>query len=158
MNSLISYKNFFLIIFLISIFTLIAAVYIEFILEVKPCKLCLYQRFPYIIAIFICFFGYIFNKKLFWLYLLSVCFVISIFLSGYHVGIENNIFSEYSGCKVNNLNLTNKLEILESLKNSSPNCKDVNFNIFGLSLATINLIISVLIASFTIKVIINEKK
>mgnify|MGYP001217827015 CR=1 FL=1 len=153
-----TFKKIYILILFLSITSLLGAIYIEYILQEKPCKLCLYQRIPYLIAIFICFFGYIFNKKLFWLYLLSVCFVISIFLSGYHVGIENNIFSEYSGCKVNNLNLTNKLEILESLKNSSPNCKDVNFNIFGLSLATINLIISVLIASFTIKVIINEKK
>ena len=58
MNTILSLKNFFLAVAFISIFTLVGAVYIEFILGAKPCKLCVYQRFPYIIAIFICYFGY----------------------------------------------------------------------------------------------------
>ncbi len=151
-------KKFYIFILFFSIVSLLGAVYIEYILQEKPCKLCLYQRIPYLAAIFISFFGYNFNKNLLWLYLLLIIFIVSIFLSGYHSGIENNIFNEYSGCSVDNLNLTNKTELLNSLKNSLPNCKDVNFRIFGLSLATLNFIISIIITVFIVNKIINEKK
>jgi len=151
-------KKFYIFILFFSIVSLLGAVYIEYILQEKPCKLCLYQRIPYLAAIFISFFGYNFNKNLLWLYLLLIIFIVSIFLSGYHAGIENNIFNEYSGCSVDNLNLTNKTELLNSLKNSLPNCKDVNFRIFGLSLATLNFVISIIITIFIVNKIINEKK
>jgi len=151
-------KKFYIFILFFSIVSLLGAVYIEYILQEKPCKLCLYQRIPYLAAIFISFFGYNFNKNLLWLYLLLIIFIVSIFLSGYHAGIENNIFNEYSGCSVDNLNLTNKTELLNSLKNSLPNCKDVNFRIFGLSLATLNFIISIIVTVFIVNKIINEKK
>ena len=151
-------KKFYIFILFFSIVSLLGAVYIEYILQEKPCKLCLYQRIPYLAAIFISFFWYNFNKNLLWLYLLLIIFIVSVFLSGYHAGIENNIFNEYSGCSVDNLNLTNKTELLNSLKNSLPNCKDVNFRIFGLSLATLNFVISIIITIFIVNKIINEKK
>ena len=158
MNIFLNKKNFYLLILFYSLFAILFALYVEYILGYKPCKLCVYQRIPYLAAIFISFFGYNFNKNLLWLYLLLIIFIVSIFLSGYHAGIENNIFNEYSGCSVDNLNLTNKTELLNSLKNSLPNCKDVNFRIFGLSLATLNFIISIIITVFIVNKIINEKK
>ena len=144
MERLFSLKNFYLLVALLSILTLISAVYIEYVLGIRPCKLCLYQRVPYIIAIFLCFFGYSNFKNLLWGYLLILTFVTSLILSGYHAGIENNIFQEFSGCSANNLNITDKAELLNSLNENIPNCKDIGFTILGLSLATINLIISML--------------
>ena len=157
MNKINSIKNYYLIILLICIVSLLSAVYIEYVLNIRPCTLCLYQRVPYIISIFICFFGYNYHKNLYWLIFLIIIFIISSVLSGYHVGIENNIFEEFSGCTGNNINITNKVELLESLNNSMPNCKNVDFKILGLSLATINFIISVVISSVSIKYFINEK-
>ena len=154
MNSI---KTYYLIIFITVIISLLSAVYIEYVLNVKPCTLCLYQWFPYIIAIFLCFFGYNYPKNLSWLLIIIITFVISTLISGYHVGIENNIFKEFSGCTGNNLNIINKTELLESLNNSMPNCKTVTFKILGLSLATINFIISILISVISFKYFINEK-
>ena len=154
MNSI---KTYYLIIFITVTISLLSAVYIEYVLNQAPCKLCLYQRIPYIISIFICFIGFNYHKNFLWLFLLILIFLISIGLSGYHVGIENNIFQEFSGCTNNNLNITNKSELLNSLSKTLPNCKDVNFRIFGLSLATINLIISFLIVMLSVVFIKNEK-
>ena len=106
MNRLFNTKNFYLIVALLSIFTLISAVYIEYVLDAKACKLCLYQRIPYIFAIFVCFFGYSNLKNILWIYVLSLTFLSSFLLSGYHTGIENNIFAEFSGCTANNLKIT----------------------------------------------------
>ena len=157
MKKILEIKKFYSLVLLVCIISLVSAVYIEYIMQQKPCKLCIYQRLPYLVAIFICFFGYNFSKNFLWIYLLIVTFVISTILSGYHVGIENNIFNEFSGCKNNNLDITDKSKILESLNNNMPKCKDVNFRIFGLSLATINFMISLIIIAISILIIKNEK-
>ena len=157
MYKLISIKNFYLIIAIISIVTLLSAVFIEYFLGIKPCKLCLYQRFPYILSIFFCFFGYSQYNKIIWLYLLSVTFLFSLIISFYHVGIENYIFPEFSGCSANNLNITDKEDLLNSLNNFIPNCKDVTYRILGFSLATINVLISGLILIISLLLIKNEK-
>ena len=157
MKKILEIKKFYSLVLFICIISLISAVYIEYIMEQKPCKLCIYQRLPYLFAIFICFFGYNFSKNFLWIYLLIITFFISTILSGYHVGIENNIFSEFSGCTSNSLNITDKSKILESLSNNMTGCKEVNFRVFGLSLATINFMISLIISSISILIIKNEK-
>ena len=142
---------------LVSIFSILTALYIEKILSVPVCKLCMYQRIPYIFSIIICFFGFFYPNNKIWIYLLIVSFVGSLFISGYHIGIENAIFPEFSGCTNDSLNTINKLELLQSLNNFLPNCKDVNFRIFGLSLATINFLISITLAAITIRYFYYEK-
>ncbi len=124
-------KKFFLIILLVSIFSLISAIYIEYVLKIYPCKLCIYQRIPFILSVFICFFGYNLNDKTIWL-------------------LANSIFSEFSGCTNDSLNIQDKDQLLNKLKDINVSCKDVVFKIFGLSLATINLIISLTIITLGI--------
>ena len=84
-------------------------------------------------------------------------FLISFILSLYHVGIEQSIFPEFSGCVADTSNITDKQKLLESLNETPPNCKDVNFKIIGLSLATINVLISFGIVFFSFILIKNEK-
>ena len=157
MEKILTIKKFYLLIFLISTISLLGAVFIENVLEQSPCRLCLYQRIPYLISIFICFFGFNYYKNFLWMYLLLILFIISAILSGYHVGIENSIFEEFSGCTSENINITNKLDLLNSLKKTMPSCKNIDFKLFGLSLATINLIISLIISAISITLIKYEK-
>ena len=157
MNRLINIKFFYFLIFLLSIFTIISAIYIEYVIGAKPCKLCLYQRIPYLFAIFVSILGYNYNKRIIWVYVLLFIFLISFILSLYHVGIEQSIFPEFSGCVADTSNITDKQKLLESLNETPPNCKDVNFKIIGLSLATINVLISFGIAFFSFILIKNEK-
>ena len=157
MNKFLTIKNFNFVVALICIFSLLSAVYIEKVLGVIPCKLCMYQRLPYMIAIFFCFLGYNYYKNLLWMFFLTITFFSSLMLAGYHVGIENGLFAEFSGCTTDNLNLVDKKKLLESLNQIIPNCKDVTFKLFGLSLATINLFISLIILIISIVLIKNEK-
>ena len=142
---------------LISIFAILSALYIEHILSVPACKLCFYQRIPYLFSIIICFLGYFFPKNKIWLYLLILTFVSSLIISGYHFGIEQNIFSDFSGCTNQNLNTIDKSKLLNSLNEFLPNCKDVNFRILGFSLATINFLLSIALTVITIKYFYYEK-
>ena len=92
------YNFFYPSILLICILIILLALYIEYILSVPACKLCLYQRIPYIFAIIISFFGYFFLENKILILLLIVTFLVSAAISGYHIGIENNVFNEFSGC------------------------------------------------------------
>jgi len=157
MNNFLELKKFYIIIFTISLLSLLIAIFIEFYLGYPPCKLCIYQRIPYLIAIFITFLGISYNKNLIWLYILLIIFLLSVLLSGYHFGIEQGIFSEFSGCTGNLLNVTDKEELLKLLNSKTISCKNVDFTIFGLSLASINLLLSSLILILNLIVLKNEK-
>ena len=151
-------KNFYLIIFLISLISIISALYIEYILQYEPCKLCIYQRLPYMAAIFVSFIGlnYSTNDKI--LIIIIMIFTLSATISGYHFGIENNLIEEISSCTNNSLDISNKSKLLETLNKSMPvDCKDATFKILGISLAAINTILSILIVIFSIRTLVYEK-
>ena len=151
-------KNFYLIILIISMISIISALYIEYILQYEPCKLCIYQRLPYIAAIFISFIGFNYSSNDKILIILIMIFTLSAIISGYHFGIENNLFDELSACVNDSLDISNKSKLLESLNQSMPvNCKDATFKILGVSLAAINTILSVLIVIFSIRTLTYEK-
>ena len=157
MNNIFEIKKFYIIIFIISLLSLLTALYIEFILKYEPCKLCIYQRIPYLIAIFITILGISYYKNLIWLYALLIVFFSSFLLSGYHFGVEQEIFKEFSGCTANSINILDKNELLKSLTTEVKSCKNVEFRILGLSLASINFLLSFLIFVLILKVIKNEK-
>ena len=157
MNIFLNKKNFYLFILFCSLLAIFFALYVEYVLGYKACKLCLYQRMPYIIAIFISFVGYNYYKNNKILILIIVIFLISFFISGYHYGIENNIFDEFSGCTNESLETIDKSEILKSLNSNIASCKDVNFKLFGISLAGINLLLSLLIVAYSIRTLVYEK-
>mgnify|MGYP001402123151 FL=1 len=157
MNKIFEIKKFYTIIFTISLLSLLIALYIEFFLGYQPCKLCIYQRIPYLIAIFLTFLGINYSKNLIWLYALLLIFFSSFLLSGYHLGIEQEIFKEFSGCTGNSINTIDKTELLKLLNSEVNSCKNVDFRIFGLSLATINFLLSFIIFILILKVIKNEK-
>tara|TARA_B100001540_G_scaffold250776_1_gene226833 strand:+ start:603 stop:1079 length:477 start_codon:yes stop_codon:yes gene_type:complete len=157
MNIFPNKKKFYLIVLFYSLFAIFFALYVEYFLGYKACKLCLYQRIPYIIAIFVSFIGYNYFKNNKILILIIIIFSISFLISGYHFGIENNIFNEFSGCTTQSLEIIDKSEILKSLNNNVTSCKDANFKLFGISLAGINLLLSLLIVAYSIRTLFYEK-
>ena len=157
MNIFLNRKKFYLFFLIFSLISIFFALYVEHILQYKACKLCLYQRIPYVISIFISFIGYNYFKSDKILILIIIIFSISTIISGYHYGVENNILKEFSGCTSNTLNITDKNELLDSLKKNMTSCKDVNFKILGQSLAGINFFLSLLITIYSIRTLVYEK-
>ncbi len=156
MNFILKRKNIYLLILIYSIIALISAIYIEKVLGYLPCKLCIYQRIPFLVMIFICFLGYNYFKSDRILIALIITLTLGTALSGYHFGIENSIFEEYAGCKNINIDVTDKEKIIESL-GMVKNCKDVEFTILGISLSGLNFLTSLLIALFSLRALIYEK-
>ena len=154
-------NNIFLICLLIVIsLALISVFLIEYVLGHEPCKLCIYQRIPYIIAILLIIkilFVKTYEKII--LFLLFIIFLISLILAFYHFGIEQGFFNESVVCEATNLekNLT-KEDLLKQLKQSNISCKEVNVRILGMSLATINTIFSLVLSVIFFKLYKNYEK
>ena len=151
-------KKFYIIIFTLSFFSLAAAFYIEYILGFKPCILCVYQRIPYAIALFISLTVFFVGNRNILLIILGLTFLAGILLSGYHVSIEKGFIEPIFSCIGENIKALEKEEILKSLNNIKPDCKDVDFSIFGISLATLNFIISFVLTTVIVYIFKYAKK
>ena len=147
------------ILFFVSL-VLISAFVIEYGLNHQPCKLCLYERIPYILSILLII-KILFVKKYekITLFILFLIFIASAVLAFYHFGIEQGFFSESFVCKAGDLSRTlSKEQLLEQLNKNSISCKDVSFRVLGLSLALINTILSIILSVIFLKLFLNYAK
>ena len=147
-------------ILLFSIFALIAAYFIEYVLGHQPCNLCLIERIPFVIAIIIILFCLYFKKleKLSFIFLSSIFFIATL-ISFYHFGIEQGFIKESLVCDLDiKSDIVTKEDILNQLKQKTISCKDVTFKFLGFSLATINIFTSLIISYITMKLFLSYEK
>ena len=140
-----------------SILSLSIAYFIQYILGHKPCNLCLIERIPYLSAIILVALIFIVKRfeKIF-SGIILIFFIFGAIISFYHVGIEQGFFSESLVCNLGNSGADlSKEQLLKQLENAPISCKEVTFRFLGLSLATINTIISIILSGIMIKVIKN---
>ena len=141
-------------IFIISFVAIISAYFIEYALGHQPCNLCLIERIPYGLSLFLIIINFILKKNdKFIIILLTLIFIFSFLISIYHFGIEQGFFEESTVCGLNNAtDIISKDELLKILNDKTVSCRDVTFRVFGLSLTTINIGISLLIIILLIKI------
>jgi disulfide bond formation protein DsbB len=140
--------KYFIYIFVINLFVVSSALFIEYILEVKPCALCIYQRYPYYLILLLSVLFFLKNN---WKYslmiLMTLTSIVGFFLAGYHVGIEYGVIDELSSCKTEiSKNISKDILLKELQSKLAPSCKQVDFKLFGMSLASINMIMSLIFA------------
>ena len=147
---MIDKKNslFLIIVLFLLILSLISAFIIEYGLGHKPCKLCLYQRYPYYVSILLLTSIFVLKKNIrIHFLLLSIVFFLGAIVAFYHFGIEQGFFEESTVCETKNLNqVLSKEDLLRQLKQNTISCKDVTFRFLGLSLASINTIFSLILS------------
>ena len=143
-----------------SILSLSIAYFIQYALGHKPCNLCIIERVPYIAAIILISLIFIINKyEKIISSIILIFFIFGALVSFYHFGIEQGFFSESLICELSNNNSLSKEELLDQLKKAEiVSCKDVSFRFLGLSLATINTVISIILSGIMIKIIKNYGK
>ena len=159
MSEKINKKFLFYILIFISVM-LISAYVMEYKFNFIPCKLCLYERVPYFLAIFLIIQILLFERyEKLTLFLIFLTFFFSAILGFYHFGIEQGFFEEPLTCKAGNLAETlTKDELLEQLKQNTISCKEVSFKIIGFSLAAINTIFSIILSVIFLKQFLNYGK
>ena len=140
--------------------SLIATFIIQYRLGYQPCKLCVYQRIPYILSIFLIIELIFFKKnEKTTLLLLSLTFIAGAILAFYHLGIEQGFFAESFVCENKNLSETlTKDVLLEQLKQNTISCKNVDFKILGFSLTAINMIFSIFLSVIFFRLFVNYGK
>ena len=147
-------------IFLVSLVSIVSAYFIEHILGHQPCNLCLIERIPYGLSIILIILNYLLEKnEKFIILLLIIIFAFSLIISIYHFGIEQGFFEESAACGIkNSVEIISKDELLKQLLEKNISCKDVTFRIFGLSLTSINILISFILTILLTKIFISYEK
>ena len=143
-----------------SVFVLIAAYFIEYILGHKPCNLCSIERIPYLASIILISLVLMLNK-----YEKTISLIVGLFfatgaiISFYHFGIEQGFFNESLVCNLggNSESLSSK-DLLKELEKNTVSCRDITFTLFGFSLAAFNTIISLIISAIMLRIFINYDK
>ena len=144
-------NNWFWILGIISLISISAALIAEFAFNLEPCSMCLKQRHPYyfIILIFIISIFFQWQQKI-WFYIgVQISSLYGAFYAIWHVGIENNILSGPTECSAG-LEKSNNVSSLKDQILSKPviNCDEIVWSFFGVSAASINSLILLLIFIF----------
>ena len=145
---MIVFRYWFWVIGILSITAISSALIAEYIFNLEPCSMCLKQRYPYyfILVLFVLFL--IINQfPRIWFYLgVQLASVYGLFYSIWHVGIEKKILSGPTSCS-GGLSTSESVENLKEqiIGKAVINCEDVVWSFFGISAATINTFLLLLI-------------
>ncbi len=134
---------------LISLFSLGAAFFAEAILKLEPCILCIYQRYPFALALALSLVGLGFRKntKLVKgiLAINGLSFLANSVVASYHTGVEHGWWSSHvDGCAVPLFEDNSGQSILENIM-SAPmgDCSKIPWQdpLLGLSMANYNVLL-----------------
>ena len=143
---LLDYSKFFKFTFFIVSIVIFNSFFFEVYFELKPCKLCLVQRFLWIFYGLICFLA-IFRrsyKRLILLISLCYLFVLS-FIGIYHSFVELGIMENVFTCSLSTgMDAKSIDELSEIILNTDNNdCAFPKFTFYGLTLANLGAICSI---------------
>ena len=124
---------------ILSFILLVAAIILQIYIDLEPCKLCIYQRWAWLISgsisltVYLLLYKYNYKKIL--LFITSFAFAITSLISFYHVGVESNLWQSNFSCNdILGLETTNIKDLEKAiLEQNSSGCKNPAFYIFGLS-------------------------
>lgn len=130
----------------ISITGLLFAYYVEYIMHLAPCPLCIYQRFPYLYLIKLSLIGLLIKKTSKYL-LLFICItlIVGCLLSSYHSGVERGVFQPSSFCS-SLIHIPDHLSIKDIKKmfynKPTVSCTKVSLKVFNLSMTEWNFLLN----------------
>ena len=142
------FKNWNILILIISSISIITALIAEFVFNLQPCELCLKQRHPYYLFILLSFIALFILPfyKLYLSFLIQLGSIYGIFYSVWHVGVENKLFKAPAGCSSGLSVSSNTNQLKEQIFNKQVvACDEVIWAFFGISAATLNTIVLLLI-------------
>ena len=153
---MINSKNIFYLAVLFSIFAILSAFFMQYVLGHDPCKLCTYQRIPYYIIILIGLITFLFPKIIKITSFLLIFLLLAEFLvSNYHTLSTFEVIS-YSGCQ--SAEIPSDINVLKEALMSDTlivNCSNANLKYFGIPLSIYNSFFSLM---FLIVIVINAYK
>ena len=128
--------------------------FLEFFLNLIPCKLCLYQRYLWLFLLLACIINLKQSSKSRYIEIIitiTLCAIIT--LSFYHSGIEFGFFNNIISCTSENNETANSIEELDFLIRNTKNmdCAFPKFKVFNLSLSNLSFLFSTSLLLFCLK-------
>ncbi len=120
---------------------LLGALYFQYFMDLPPCKMCIWQRWPHGIAIALGLLAYFLPLRVFAL-LGAAIVLVGAAIAGYHAGVEIGVFEGPNSCTGGFLTAENIPLFGEDKPNDVVLCDEVVWSLFGLSMAAWNGIIS----------------
>jgi len=153
---MINSKNIFFLTVLFSIFAILSAFFMQYVLGHAPCRLCTYQRIPYYVIILIGLATLFFPRIIKLSFILLIFLLIAEFLiSNYHTLSTLEIIN-YSGCQSAEIpNDINQLKAALMSDTLIVNCSNANLEYFGIPLSIYNSFFSLM---FLIVIAFNAHK
>lgn len=146
-------KNYFYFLLAISALSLGFAYITEFVFHIKPCPLCVYSRFPYLVLSSIAIVGMsdAHNKKKYLLWIV-LALLASVLIGIYHSGIERGVFEMSAFCKpavqiADNISVQDFLKILDQQQPAM--CNKAELVVFALSMAEWNLLLNLFLLTMS---------
>ena len=133
---------------LVSSVSILSALIAEYFFNLQPCELCLKQRHPYYFMIGFIIINFLIpiSKKIFVFLLIQLSSLYGLFYAIWHVGVENKFLKGPSGCSAGLNMSSNTVDLKEQILSKQViSCDDVIWSFFGLSAASINTIILLVI-------------
>ena len=130
--------------FLSSFFALLAAYISQYVFGLLPCPLCLYQRIPFFMVIFITLFAFLSKqspeRQKIIIKIALFILIINAILALYHVGVEQKIFI-FDKCSDLSAGADNLQDLKQQiLQIPAVRCDTPQFILFGISMAGWNVI------------------
>jgi len=141
---------------LVGIGALVMAYTAEYAFGLEPCILCLLQRIPYALIALI---GWVGLKRPHWLWAGNLTAIAGfVFLAGaglaiYHVGVEQHWWLSATGCGGEVGKAVSASDLTAMLQQKPPKaCDEVDWTLFGVSMASYNAFFSLVLAGITFNV------
>lgn len=144
-----NYKIFYYKMLLItSIIALVSAYYVEFVMDLPPCVLCLYQRYCYFALIIGCLFAIFIQLNKYIILYSTLILLLACGISGYHSGVERNLFAASAHCS-SQIVIPDNLSVneIKTMLYNKPiaSCQKAALKILGLSMSEWNLLLNILL-------------
>ena len=128
-----------------------AAYAAEYIFGLEPCILCLYQRIPYAVAVILAVAALSLRSNTLRAAAMTLCaaaFLVGASIAFYQVGVEQHWWKAATGCGgALPSNITLEQMNLQITSKPQKPCDLVDWTLFGISMATYNVAVSLLLAA-----------
>lgn len=131
----------------------------QFGFGLEPCILCLYQRVPFALSIVL---GLVGLWRPAWLVgvftLATILFAVNTSIAVYHVGVEQHWWTSAVGCGGKLVTQVSPADLMASLTTKpAKSCDDVDWTMFGISIAGWNIVFSGALAATCLYVLRTRK-
>jgi len=148
----LSIQRFLLILLIISTLAVTASYISQYVFGLQPCHLCLYQRYGLIFTAVIL--APLILLKMFTvrsLVVASLLFLTTAGIAGYHVLVEQKVINVPESCSKSDID-TDSFDLFKKQLSAQPqvSCDEIQFELFGISMAGYNFLVCFGLALLTI--------